>query len=229
MKTLGLIGGTTWHSTVDYYRLINQRVSQRLGGLHSARLILHSMNFHEFFTDNQTNGWESTGRYLSAIAQRLEAAGAEGLILCANTPHMVAPAVRDAIGIPLIHIVEATAREIAKRQQTRVGLLGTVFTMEQPFYRDILAQHGIDILVPEKPVRDWIHSTVVDEFGKGIFKDETRQEYLRIMAELKSRGAQGVVLGCTEIPMLVNPSECPIPAYDTTDIHVTAAVEWMLN
>lgn len=229
MKTLGLIGGTTWHSTVDYYKLINRMVSERLGGLHSARMLLHSMNFHEFFTHNQQNGWESTGRFLSAIAQRLEGAGAEGLILCANTPHMVAPAVRDAIGIPLIHIVEATASVIRAANQTRVALLGTVFTMEQPFYRDIMAQNGIELIVPGKPARDWIHSTIVDEFAKSVFSPDTKREYVRIMESMKSQGAQGIILGCTEIPMLLKPEECPVPAYDTTVIHCQAAVDWMLG
>jgi len=229
MKTLGLIGGTTWHSTVDYYKLINSLVAERLGGLQAARLILYSMNFHEFYHDNQAGGWPASERFLSRIAQKLEAAGAEGLMLCANTPHMAAPAVQDSIGIPLIHIVEATAREISKRGQTRVALLGTVFTMEQPFYRDIMAQHNIEIVVPEKPVRDWIHNTIVHEFGQGIFNDDTRQEYLRIMESFKTAGAQGVILGCTEIPMLIKPEACPLPAYDTTVIHCQAAVDWMLR
>jgi len=229
MKTLGLIGGTSWHSTVDYYKLINRMTNERLGGLHSARLVMHSMNFHEFYSDNQTNGWDSTERFLIPIAQSLEQAGAEGLILCANTPHMVAEGIQRAINIPLIHIVEATAKEIVKQNQTRVGLLGTIFTMEQPFYRDILTKHGIEALVPEKSVREWIHNTIVHELGVGAFKPETRAEYLRIMHDLKQQGAEGIILGCTEIPMLLSTDECPMPAYDTTQIHATAAVDFALS
>ncbi len=228
MKTLGLIGGTSWHSTVDYYRLLNQLVNQRLGGKNAARLILHSLNFQEFYTDNQNGGWESTERFLIPIARQLEEAGAEGLMLCANTPHMVAPGVQAAISIPLIHIAEATAREIVKNGQNRVALLGTVFTMEEPFYSDILAQHGIETLVPDKATRDYIHETIFDEMSLGQFKHETKTEYLRIMNTLKQQGAQGVILGCTEIPILVKPEECPMPAYDTILIHCTAAVDFAL-
>ncbi len=229
MKTLGLIGGTTWHSTVDYYKLLNKLTHERLGGLNSARLIMHSMNFQEFFSDNQQNGWDSTERFLVPIARSLEQAGAEALILCANTPHMVAPGVQAAIGIPLIHIAEETALVIKQKNQSRVALLGTIYTMEQPFYRDTLAKHGIEIIVPEKSEREWLHHTVVYEFGVGIFKDETKRRYLDIMETLKQQGAQGVILGCTEIPMLVKPEECPMTAYDTTLIHCTAAVNWMLE
>ena len=229
MKTLGLIGGTSWHSTVDYYRLINKLVNERLGGLHSARLILYSVNFHEFYNNSQEEGWPGSERYVSNIAKTLEAAGAEGLIFCANTPHMVADAVQAAINIPLIHIAEATAAEIQKAKLTRVALLGTVFTMEQPFYKDILAKHGIETVVPEKAARDWIHNTIFEELGLGIFKPETKAEYLRIMHTMKEQGVEGVILGCTEIPMLVKPEECPLPAFDTIEIHAKAAVEWMLG
>lgn len=228
MKTLGLIGGTSWHSTVDYYKLINRMVNERLGGLHAARLVMHSMNFHEFYSDNQAGGWESTARFLTPIAQQLEQIGAEGLVLCANTPHMVAPQIQAAIKIPLIHIAEATALEIRKANLQRVALLGTVFTMEQPFYRDILAKHGIETIVPEKTERDWIHSTIFNELGLGIFKPETKSEYIRIMKELKQQGAEGVILGCTEIPMLMTLDECPLKGFDTTVIHATAAVDFML-
>ena len=229
MKTLGLIGGTSWHSTVDYYRLINEMINERLGGLHSARLILHSMNFHDFYSDNESGGWESNERYLIPIARQLEKAGAQGLLLCANTPHMVASGLQAAITIPLIHIVEATAIEIKKAKLTRVGVLGTVYTMEQPFYRDRLKQHGIEALVPEKETRDWIHSTIFNELGRGVFKPETRDKYLNIMKELMQQGAQGIILGCTEIPMLIKPSECPILGFDTIRIHASAAVDFALS
>lgn len=229
MKTLGLIGGTSWHSTVDYYRLLNKLVNERVGGLHAARLLLYSLNFQEFYDDNQRGGWESSERFLIPIAQKLEAAGAEGLILCANTPHMVAPGVQAAIKIPLLHIAEATAGEILKAGLSRVALLGTFITMEEPFYKDVLARHGIETIVPDKPTRDWIHGTIFHEFGHGIFKDDTKLAYLRLMNDLKAQGAQGVILGCTEIPMLLKPEECPLPAFDTTVIHCTAAADWMLG
>ncbi len=229
MKTLGLIGGTSWHSTLDYYKLINKITNERLGGLHSARLILHSMNFHEFYSDNQTGGWESSEKFLVPIARQLEQAGAEGLLLCANTPHIVADGVRSAIGIPLIHIAEATAKEILKHRHSCVGLLGTSFTLEQPFYRDILARFGIQTLVPDKQTRDYIHSTIFEELGLGLFKEETKQTYVRIMEDLKEQGAQGIILGCTEIPLLIKPAECPVIGYDTTLIHATAAVDFALS
>lgn len=229
MKTLGLIGGTSWHSTVDYYRLINNITNQRLGGLHSARLILYSLNFQEFYTNNQEGGWAASERFLIPIAKQLEQAGAEGLLLCANTPHMVADAIQDAIDIPLIHIAEATAKEIRKAELSRVALLGTVFTMEQPFYRNVLANYDIETIIPDSATRDYIHSTILHEFGLGQFKPETKAEYVRIMLQLKQEGAEGVILGCTEIPMLLKPEECPLRAFDTTLIHATAAVDFALS
>ncbi|MCB9365852.1 MAG: aspartate/glutamate racemase family protein [Calditrichaeota bacterium] len=229
MKTLGLIGGTTWHSTVDYYRQINELVNERLGGSNAARLILYSVNFREFYDTNHREGWPGIERLVCDIARKLEAAGAEGLILCANTPHIVADALQASVRIPLIHIAEATAAEIKKAELSRVLLLGTGYTMELPFYKDILAKNGIETVVPDKETREWINTTIFDELAVGIFKPETKAEYVRIMRDLKNQEVEGVILGCTEIPVLIQPEECPLPAFDTIEIHAKAAVEWMLT
>jgi aspartate racemase len=220
MKTLGLIGGTTWHSTTDYYRLINKLVNERLGAANAARLILYSVNFQEFYDTNQREGWQGNQSIVCDIAQKLEGAGAEGLILCANTPHLVADALQDTVDIPLIHIAEATAAEIKKAKLTRVLLLGTGYTMELPFYKDILAKHGIVTVVPEKETRDWINTNIFEELAVGIFKPETKAEYIRIMRDMKEKGVEGVILGCTEIPLIVKPADCPLPAFDTIEIHL---------
>lgn len=229
MKTLGLIGGTSWHSTVDYYRLINRGVHERLGEVNAARLVMFSLNMQEFKNIIDAGGWKAGENYLVPFAQKLEAFGAEGLVICANTPHIVADGIRAAVSIPLIHIVEATALVLAQKNVSTVGVLGTTFTMEQPFYRDVLEKHGIKMIVPEPEDRAWINDNIFGELAAGIFRDETKQRYKELMRELGERGAQGVALACTEIPVLIKPEECPIPAFDTIAIHANAAVEWMLG
>lgn len=229
MKTLGLIGGTSWHSTVDYYRLINRGVHERLGEVNAARLVMFSLNMQEFKNIIDAGGWKAGENYLVPFAQKLEAFGAEGLVICANTPHIVADGIRAAVSIPLIHIVEATALVLAQKNVSTVGVLGTTFTMEQPFYRDMLEKHGIKMIVPEPEDRAWINDNIFGELAAGVFRDETKQRYKELMRELGERGAQGVALACTEIPVLIKPEECPIPAFDTIAIHANAAVEWMLG
>jgi aspartate racemase len=229
MKTLGLIGGTSWYSTVDYYRLINTQVGERLGGLNSAKLILYSVNFEEFRPIADTQAWIVILSKFGEIAQRLEAAGAEAILFCANTPHLVAPQVQRKIKIPLIHIAEETARVVAETNIKRVALLGTKFTMEQAFFRDHLAAKGLEVMTPAPEDRQWVHDSILDEMGKGIFTDQLRQRYLELIARLKNSGAEGVIFGCTEIPMLLKSCDCRTLTFDTTVIHATAAVNFALS
>ena len=229
MKTLGLIGGTTWVSTVDYYRLINQMVNQRLGGLNSARMLLYSVNFEEFRPPDTVEGWENVTQRIIAIARTLEQGGAEGLVLCANTLHKIADPVQEKIGIPIIHIAKATAAEIGRAQLHKVALLGTKFTMQEPFYHDTLRAQGIETLIPEQNDRLYIHDAILDEMALEIFKPETKQRFLEIIAQLQQRGAQAIVLGCTEIPILIKPADTTAPLFDTTHIHAQAAVDFALS
>lgn len=229
MKTLGLIGGLTWVSTIDYYRIINRTINERAGGQQAARLILYSVNFGEFVPEFNDAWWRQTGARLAAIARKLEVAGAEGLILCANTPHKVADDVRAAITIPLIHIAEVTARAIQAKELRTVALLGTRFTMEGDFFKEKLSEAGMGCIIPEKDDRDFIHASIFDELGKEIFKPETKRRYLDIIDALAKRGAEGVILGCTEIPLIVKPEDASIPVFDTTLIHATAAVDFALG
>lgn len=229
MKTLGLIGGTTWVSTVDYYRLINQMVNQRLGGLNSAKMLLYSVNFQEFRPPDTVEGWEGITQRVIAIARTLEQGGAEGLVLCANTLHKIAEPVQAKIGIPIIHIAEASAAEIGKKKLTKVALLGTKFTMQEPFYHDKLRAQGIETLIPEQSDRLYIHDAILDEMALEIFKPETKLRFLEIIAQLRQRGAEAIVLGCTEIPILVRPADTTAPLFDTTHIHAQAAVDFALG
>ncbi len=229
MKTLGLIGGTTWHSTIEYYRAINQLVGARLGGHHSARLLLYSVDFEEVKPPSDPDGWPRIAASLSDIARRLEGAGAGCIVLCANTPHLVADAVQASVTIPLLHIAECVAAAITAQGLATVGLIGTRFTMEHPFFKERLARAGIATVVPEDPDRGFIHDSIFGELAEGVFTQETRGAYLAIIDRLVARGAQGVILGCTEIPMLIKPGDCGVPTFDTTTIHATAAVDFALN
>lgn len=229
MRTLGLIGGTTWHSTVDYYRIINQQVNARLGGLHSARMLLYSVDFEEMKPPSDPAGWARIGETFADIGRRLAEAGAECLVLCANTPHLLADSIRGKIRVPLIHIAEATARAIAAKKLRTVGLLGTKFTMEHGFFKERLAAAGITAIVPDDAERAFIHQTIFEELGHGVMKAETKQAYLAIVDRLVARGAEGVILGCTEIPLLIKPEDCKVPSFDTTFIHASAAVDFALS
>jgi aspartate racemase len=229
MKTLGLIGGTTWHSTVDYYRIINQRVNDRLGGHSSARLLLYSVNFEEMKPPSDPDRWSQVAATLCDIAAKLERAGAECIVLCANTPHLVADQVQTSVRIPLIHIADATAKAIAVQGLTTIGLLGTKFTMEHSFFKERLARAGITTIVPDDADRAFVHDSIFGELGRGVLTKETKGAYLAIIDRLVSRGAQGVILGCTEIPMLIKPEDCAVPTFDTTTIHATAAVDFALS
>lgn len=224
MKTLGLIGGTTWISTAEYYKIINQRVNERLGGLTSAKMFLYSLNYEEFKPPPDITKWEPFVDLLTGIARRLEHAGADCIVICANTPHMVADAVQQNI-----HIAEATAKEIANRNLTKVGLLGTAFTMEQRFFKDRLSQRHIETIIPDPDDRKFVHNSIFTELAKGIFSRETKTRYLEIINKLVDRGAEGIISGCTEIPLLIQQEDCSIPLFDTTIIHANAAVDFALQ
>jgi aspartate racemase len=229
MKTIGLIGGTSWVSTVEYYRIINQLTNERLGGLNSAKILLYSINFEEFKPPANPDGWGPVADTLTGIARRLESAGADCLLLCANTPHMAAESIQKNIRIPLLHIAEMTAKEVAKQNLATVGLLGTKFTMELPFFKNKLSNCNIRTIIPNNTDKEFIHSSIYAEMGKGIFTNETKKRYLQIIEDLKTRGARGVIFGCTEIPMLLNQSDCDIPVFDTTAIHSRSAVDFALG
>jgi len=229
MKTLGLIGGTTWVSTIDYYRLINQITNEKLGGLNSAKILLYSVNFEEFRPPVDPADWEQLTEKFTAIAQKLAKDGADGIVFCANTPHLIADGVRQKLGIPLIHIAEAAAEEIAARNIKKVILLGTRITMEQNFFKDKLIQKQIEVLVPGLHDREFIHNAIFEEFAKDIFTAETKKEFLRIINELIAQGGEGVILGCTEFPHLIKPEDCTVPLFDTTVLHAKAAVKFALG
>jgi aspartate racemase len=229
MKTLGLIGGMSWESTVPYYRLINETIKARLGGLHSARLVLYSVDFDEIAQLQHAGDWDAAGRVLADAARRLEAAGANALVICANTMHKVAPAIEAVVNIPVLHVVDAVADDIRAAGFRKVGLLGTRFTMEQPFYAERLAQHGLETLVPEQADRDLVHRVVYEELCLGKIVDISRDAYRRIMADLVARGAEAIILGCTEISMLVGARDASVTLFDTTAIHARKAAEWALG
>lgn len=230
MKTIGLIGGMSWESTVPYYRVINETVRERLGGFHSAKIVLYSVDFHEIEQLQSSGAWEESGRMLANAARALEAAGADFLVLCTNTMHKVADAIENAVKIPLFHIADPTAQEIKQAGINKVGLLGTRFTMEQDFYCGRLRdQHHLEVLIPGSTDRGVVHKIIYDELCMGLVRDGSRAEYRRIIQRLVDQGAQGVILGCTEISMLVGPSDSPVPLFDTTSIHARKAAEYALG
>jgi aspartate racemase len=230
LKTIGLIGGMTWHSTVDYYRLINEGVQRRLGGSSSARCVLYSVEFAEFERLQKAGDWERLARLMVDAALKVEAAGADLLIICANTMHRAADAITSAVAIPLIHIVDAAAAEIRKGHLKTVGLLGTRYTMEMEFYRNRLEKkHGLRVIIPDEPDRTRVHNIIYAELTVGLLKESSRSEYLGVIEKLRARGAEGVILGCTEIPLLVKPGDASIPLFDTTALHAQAAVEAALR
>ena len=220
----------TWHSTVDYYRLINEGVATRLGGYRSAEMVMVSVDFAPV-EDLQTKGdWTGLGRMMVRAAQVLEVAGAQAVVICANTMHQLAPDIEAAVRLPIIHIADAAAGAIKARGLGTVALLGTRYTMEMDFYRGRLAsRHGLTVLVPDGPQRDIVHRIIYDELGQGIIRDESRRAYIGIIEDLVRRGAQGVILGCTEIGMLLRSEDAAVPLFDTAAIHAEAAAEWALE
>ena len=226
MKTIGLIGGMSWESTIPYYRQINETIRERLGGLHSARVVLYSVDFHEIERLQRAGDWDSAGAILAEAARSLEAAGAAFLVLCTNTMHKVASHIEAAVNIPLLHIADPTAAEIKRAGVSRVGLLGTRFTMEQAFYRDRLSEHhGLRVVVPETEDRAVVHRIIYEELCRGIVKPESRSEYRRVMKSLATQGVQAIILGCTEISLLVDQHDSEVPLFDTTAIHARSAAE----
>lgn len=224
MKTIGLIGGMSWESTVPYYRVINETVKAQLGGLHSAKLVLYSVDFHEIEELQRQGDWDSAGLALAQAARSLQAAGASFLVLCTNTMHKVAHQIEAAVSIPLLHIADPTAAAIKTSGHTVVGLLGTRFTMEQAFYIDRLRDHhGLQVIVPAQADRDIVHRIIYEELCLGIVNTGSRAEYRRVMQDLAAQGVQSIVLGCTEISLLVSAQDSPVPLLDTTAIHARAA------
>jgi aspartate racemase len=230
MRTIGLIGGMSWESTLPYYRQVNETVKQHLGGLHSAKVVLYSVDFHEVERLQHAGDWDAAGVLLANAARALQAAGADFLVLCTNTMHKVAPAIEAAVHIPLFHIADPTAEEIKRAGHAKIGLLGTRFTMEQAFYKERLRErHGLDVVVPEPADRDIVHRIIYEELCLGRIVDASRGEYRRIIAQLVEQGAQAVILGCTEISLLVAQQDAAVPLFDTTAIHARKAAEWALS
>lgn len=230
MKTLGLIGGMSWESTIPYYRQINQTVKQTLGGLHSAKLIIYSVDFHEIEALQRSGEWDQAGEILARAAQSLQGAGAELLVLCTNTMHKVAGAIEAAVTIPLLHIADPTADAIKEQGLQKIGLLGTRFTMEQTFYKNRLQeQHGLEVVIPPSTDRDLVHRIIYEELCLGNINLSSQQDYIRIMQELVQQGAQAIILGCTEISLLVQAEHASVPLFDTTALHARSAAEWILR
>jgi len=230
MKTIGLLGGMSWESTVTYYQLLNREVGRRLGGFHSARILLLSVDFHEIESLQHQGDWGSLGEILARDARSLEAAGADFLVLCTNTMHLVSPAIEARVSIPLLHIADATAERIRMSGLDRVGLLGTRFTMEEPFYRGRLEEgHGLTVLTPPSKEREVVHRVIYEELVQGEIREESRAEFIRITQDLARAGAQGVILGCTEIGLLLKKENVSVTLFDTTLIHAEAAAEFALR
>jgi aspartate racemase len=230
VKIIGLIGGMSWESTVQYYSQINEAVKQRLGGLHSAKIVLYSVDFHDVEKLQHAGDWDAAGAIMADAACSLQAAGAEFLVLCTNTMHKVASSIESAVAIPLLHIADPTAARIQQAGHSTVGLIGTRFTMEQAFYRDRLVErHGLQVIVPPPEDRETIHRIIYEELCLGVVKDESRSVYRRVMAGLAAQGAQAIILGCTEISLLVSQRDCEVPLFDTTAIHAHAAAEEALG
>ena len=229
MKRIGLLGGMSWESTAEYYRFVNEAVRERLGGLRSADCLLRSVDFAEIEQLQRTARWDEAGEVLAHEARALEAAGAELIVLCTNTMHKVADAITGAIEVPFVHIADATAEAVRAADLSTVGLLATAYTMEQDFYVGRLRNlHGLDVLVPGEDDRRIVHDVIYDELCVGVVKDRSRQQYRRIMRDLAERGAEAILLGCTEIELLVGPEDSPVPVFDTTRLHCEKAVEMAL-
>jgi len=230
LKTLGMLGGMSWESTASYYRLLNQGIQQKLGGLHSAKLILHSVDFDEIEKLQHAAAWDRMGVILANAAYGLEKAGAEGIIICTNTMHKLSTSISTNINIPLLHIADATAEKLIADGVKKVGLLGTAFTMEEEFYKGRLSEKfALEVITPDTAQREVIHKVIYEERCLGITEDTSREYYTQVIASLAEQGAEAVILGCTEIGLLISQTDSPLPIYDTTLIHADAAIQWMLD
>jgi aspartate racemase len=230
VKTIGLLGGMSWESTLTYYRAINQEVKKALGGLHSAKIVLYSVDFEPIEKRMQAGDWTGVAGILSDAARRIQAAGADFLLICTNTMHKVAPEIEAAIDIPLLHIADATAAVLKKANIRSAGLLGTAFTMEQAFYKKrLMDQHGLQVRVPDKEDRQIVHNVIFQELCMGRIEPVSQAAYLRIIDDLVARGAEAVILGCTEIGMLIRQEDTPVKLFDTTLIHAQEAVAYAVG
>jgi aspartate racemase len=230
MKSIGLIGGMSWESSLEYYRILNQIAKARLGGYHSAKCILYSVDFAEIETWQSQGKWQEAASALTEAGQNLERAGADIIVLCTNTMHKVAGEIQSGITIPFLHIADATAQKVRDAGFTRVGLLGTKFTMEEDFYKSRLIQgYGLEVIIPEARDRAIVHRVIFDELVVGIIKSESKKQYLEIIESLVMAGAECIILGCTEIGSLVRAEDCRVPLFDTTQIHAEAAFDWALK
>lgn len=229
MKTIGLIGGMSWESTTLYYQQINRTVQDKLGKLHSSKVILNSVDFEEIAALQSKGLWQEAGEYLAQQAMNLEKAGVDCIVLCTNTMHKVAPQIEEAITVPFIHIADATAKEILSQNISKVALLGTAFTMEQDFYKARLQNHGIAVIIPNEISRKTVHRIIYDELCLGVINPESQQKYMTVVEELIAEGAEGIILGCTEICMLIGDVKFSVPLFDTTAIHAKEAVNFALE
>ena len=230
MKTIGLIGGMSWESSIEYYRIINETVKAKLGGLHSAKSVMVSVDFAEIEELQHRGEWDEATKLLTAAAQDVENGGADFVIICTNTMHKVADEVQKQIQIPLLHIADATAQRIKSHNLHQIGLLGTRFTVEEGFYKDRLSEkYGLQVLIPTESEREIIHHVIYDELCLGEIKPASKEQYLNIMDHLVGNGAEGIILGCTEISLLVGPEDSSVPLFDTTQIHAEAAVDYALG
>lgn len=223
MKTIGLLGGMSWESTVTYYQIINETIKEKLGGLHSARILLYSVDFAEIEKCQSEGDWEKSADILSEAARNLEKAGADFIVICTNTMHKVAPEIQDRIHVPVMHIAEATAEVLKENQITKVALLGTKYTMTQDFYKKKLEENGITVLIPDEKSIEIVNRVIYDELCLGMISSGYREQYLKIIDALALKGAQGVILGCTEIGLLVHQEDTSLPVFDTTQIHARKA------
>ncbi len=229
MKTIGLIGGMSWESTVEYYRLINEEINERVGGLHSAKCLLYSVDFGDIEPFMKPGGWEKIAEELTKAAKVLESGGADVALICTNTMHKLYDQIQKEVHIPVIHIGDAAAEAVLRKKLDKVGLLGTRPTMEQEFYKSRLEQKGIEVLIPGDEDMDLVHKVIFEELCLGILKDGSRKEFIRIIDDLISQGAEGIILGCTEIPLLIKQEDSRVPLFDTTYIHAMKAVEKALE
>ena len=229
MKTIGLLGGMSWESSLEYYRIINQLVKERLGGLHSAKCLLYSVDFQEIETLQHKGLWDEAGRLLGEAANALQKGGADFMLICTNTMHKVAPAIQQQISIPLLHIADPTAKSILSQDIRKIGLLGTRFTMQENFYKGkLMHDHGLTVLTPMDTDMDMIHQVIFEELCLGLVEDVSKKKFIAAIKRLEAAGAEGVILGCTEIGLLIKQADSPIPLFDTTLIHAEAAVDYAL-
>lgn len=229
MKTIGLIGGMSWESTAIYYRAANEMVRDRLGALNSAEILLASLNFQQISELQNSGAWHEAGEILSSTAQQLERSGAEIILICTNTMHLLHSEVQQSVNVPVLHIADVAAAAVLAQGIERVALLGTAFTMERDFYKDRIALHGIDVFVPAPAQRDAVHNAIFGELAVGVVSDKTRTEFRAIIDDLVEKGAEGIILGCTEIEMLIDQDDSPVPVFPTARLHVASAVEFALR